>query len=580
MLDLIVRNGSVVDGTGGPARRADVGISDGRVVAVGELDETAAQTLDADGRIVAPGFVDLHTHYDAQLLWDPTASPSPLHGVTTVLGGNCGFSLAPTSSKDSGYLTRMMAKVEGMPRQALEAGLDWEWRSFGDYLDRLEGQICVNAGFMVGHSTLRRGVMGEAAVEEKASAEQVASMVERLHKALAEGGMGFSTSTVNTHHDGELRPVPSRLAERSEFEALAAAVAEHPGTSIEMILQGCLTQFSTEEEELMASLSRLGDRPLNWNVLGLSSTSVERITHQLHASETAARAGATVVALSIIHNMPVVISFASGVLLEGLPDWPSLFALPIPDRMAALRDPATRRRLEASAASEGAGLLRARVANWPEITLAHTYASQNAQYEGRLVADVAQERGQSPFDALIDVVIADELRTTLLIPTPEKDADWEVGAKLWRDNRVVVGGSDAGAHLDMTCGAVYSTALLEGVVRQRELIDWPEAIALLTDRPARLYGLIGRGRVSPGYSADLVVFDPLTVGPGAVTTRHDLPGGADRLYADAHGIDAVFVNGVQIVAHGEFTDERPGRVLRSGRDTTTVHAGTQWWADN
>ena len=258
MLDLIVRNGSVVDGTGGPARRADVGISDGRVVAVGELDETAAQTFDADGRIVAPGFVDLHTHYDAQLLWDPTASPSPLHGVTTVLGGNCGFSLAPTSPKDSGYLTRMMAKVEGMPRQALEAGLDWEWRSFGDYLDRLEGQISVNAGFMVGHSTLRRGVMGDAAVEEKASAEQVASMVERLHKALAEGGMGFSTSTVNTHHDGELRPVPSRLAERSEFEALAAAVAEHPGTSIEMILQGCLTQFSTDEEELMTSLSRAG----------------------------------------------------------------------------------------------------------------------------------------------------------------------------------------------------------------------------------------------------------------------------------------------------------------------------------
>jgi len=579
MLDLLIRNGMVVDGTGAPSRRGDVGVRDGRVVAIGVIDEPAARTVEADGLIVAPGFIDLHTHYDAQLLWDPTASPSPLHGVTTVMGGNCGFSLAPTDTDHAGYLTRMMSKVEGMPREALEEGLDWNWRSFGDFLDRLEGGIGVNAGFLVGHSALRRAVMGDAAVRDEASPAQVAAMVRNLHAALEQGGLGFSTSTVSTHHDGELQPVPSRSAVRSEFEALAAAVADHPGTSIEMILQGCLSGFNAEEEDLMATLSRLANRPLNWNVLGLSSTSPERIAQQLHASDVAAAKGGTVVALSIIHNMPVFISFDSGVLLSGLPGWRELFALPVAERIASLSDPEVRRRLEASAASEEAGNLRARVANWPEMTIQQSYSPQTAAYEGRMMDDIARERGQSPFDALVDIVIADELRTGLMPPTPESDADWEAGIKLWHDNRVVVGGSDAGAHLDMTCGAVYSTGLLEGAVRKRSLIGWEEAIALLTDRPARLYGLRDRGRLAPGYWADLVLFDPETVAPGTVRMRSDMPGGASRLYADSIGMERVFVNGREIVANGGFTGDLPGQLLRSGRDTRTVTAGSEWWHD-
>jgi N-acyl-D-aspartate/D-glutamate deacylase len=578
MLDLLIHGGIVVDGTGVPARRADIGVRDGRVVAVGEIEETAARSVDAEGLMVAPGFVDLHTHYDAQLLWDPTASPSPLHGVTTVMGGNCGFSLAPTDPAHTGYLTRMMAKVEGMSRDALEEGLDWSWRSFGDFLGKLEGKIGVNAGFLVGHSALRRAVMGEDAVREEASPDQMAAMVKHLHQALQQGGLGFSTSTVSTHHDGELQPVPSRLATRTEFEMLAAAVSEHPGTSLEMIVQGCLRGFSAEEEDLMAALSKLANRPLNWNVLGLSSTSPERIAQQLHASDVASERGATVVALSIIHNMPVFISFESGVLLDGLPGWRELFALPLQQRIASLSDPEVRKRLEIAAASPEAGLLRQRVANWPEMTIQQTYSEEAAAYEGRLVQDIARERGQTPFDALLDVVLADDLRTGLMPPTPESDADWEAGVNLWRDDRVVVGGSDAGAHLDMTCGAVYSTGLLEGAVRKRELISWEEAIAHLTDRPARLYGLRQRGRLAVGYWADMVIFDPSTVGPGPVRLRQDLPGGASRLYAESIGIERVFVNGREIVVGGEFTGDIPGQLLRSGRDTDTVTAGTEWWA--
>ena len=265
-----------------------------------------------------------------------------------------------------------------------------------------------------------------------------------------------------------------------------------------MILQGCLSGFNAEEEDLMATLSRLANRPLNWNVLGLSSTSPERIAQQLHASDVAAAQGGTVVALSIIHNMPVFISFDSGVLLSGLPGWRELFALPVAERIAGLSDPEVRRRLETSAASEEAGNLRARVANWPEMTIQQSYSPQTAPYEGRMMDDIARERGQRPFDALVDIVVADDLRTGLMPPTPESDADWEAGVELWHDNRVVVGGSDAGAHLDMTCGAVYSTGLLEGAVRKRSLIGWEEAIALLTDRPARLYGLRDRGTGGAG----------------------------------------------------------------------------------
>ncbi|HEX4245582.1 MAG TPA: amidohydrolase family protein, partial [Acidimicrobiales bacterium] len=412
MLDLVIRGGTLVDGTGAPRRRADVGVRDGRVVSIGVVDEPATQAINADGLMVAPGFVDLHTHYDAQLFWDPTASPSPLHGVTTVLGGNCGFSLAPSGPEHAGYLARMMAKVEGMPLAALEAGLDWSWTSYGEWLDRLDHRIGVNAGFLVGHSALRRTVMGDDSVTERATADQVAAMVAALHEALASGALGFSTSQVHTHHDGDGQPVPSRAASRAEIESMAAVVAKYPGTTVEMIVQGCLTGFSEEEMGLMTTVSRLANRPVNWNVLGTSATSSERTAQQLSASDAAANQGGTVVALTLPHNMRIRLSFEGSPILEGLPGWSTVLALPVDERLAALSDPEVRRRLDEGAQSEEAGVLRG-LAAWPRLTLDETFARENAPYEGRTVGDVATERGQQPFDALLDIVVADELRTGL-----------------------------------------------------------------------------------------------------------------------------------------------------------------------
>jgi N-acyl-D-aspartate/D-glutamate deacylase len=568
MLDLVIRGGTVIDGTGALARRADVGVDGGRVVAVGDVDDGATTVIEADGLYVAPGFVDLHTHYDAQLTWDPSASPSPLHGVTTVIGGNCGFSLAPSGPAHADYLARMMARVEGMPLSSLEQ-LDWAWTSFGDWLGRLDGRIGVNAGFLVGHSAVRRSVMGDAAVGSEASEEQTASMVALLHRSLEEGALGLSTSQAHTHNDGDGSPVPSRSATRGELEALCSAVADHDGTTLEIIVPGCLNGFSDDEVDLMATLSLLANRPVNWNVLGVSAMNRAGLEHQLAASTAAAARGATVVALTLPHTMKIRLSFEHGAIIDALPGWRPLFAMPVAERITALSDPEVRRRLDEGAKSKEAGIIGA-LANWQMLLLEETFAPQNKAYEGRSVGEVAAERGQEPFDALLDIVIADDLRTGLRPPIPESEADWELKADVWRDERTVVGGSDAGAHLDVMCGAIYSTSLLGEGVRKRHLLSWEEAVRQLTDVPARLYGLRHRGRLTPDSFADVVIFDPDRVGQLPERTRADLPGGASRLYAEAEGIEHVLVNGTEIVTAGSFTGALPGTVLRSGSATDTV----------
>ncbi|KAA0236468.1 MAG: Adenine deaminase [Acidimicrobiales bacterium] len=573
MLELLVRNGTVIDGTGEAGRRAHVGVKDGLVVDVGEPAEQAALTIDADGLIVAPGFVDLHTHYDAQLLWDPTASPSVGHGVTTVVGGNCGFALAPVRPDDRSYIARMLSRVEGMPLTSLEAGVDWQWVDFGQYLDRLEGRTAVNAGFLAGHSTIRRAVMGEDSVTEPATDDQIEAMTGLLEASLRSGALGFSTSRAKTHHDMDGHPVPSRAAEDEELVALASVVSRHEGTQLELILPGCLDGFSDEEVRLMTELSRAGNRPLNWNVLTVSSFAPDAWVGQLEASSRAAEEGASVLALMLPQGMRIRLSFLGGMVLDALPGWNEVFELAADERVRALSDPRVRARLERGAASPEAGLLGG-LARWDRLVLLETFAPANRRYEGRTVGSVAQERGQAPFDALCDIVVADGLRTGLQPPMPpEGDAVWRARADVVRDRRTVVGGSDAGAHLDMMCGATYTTGMLAELVRHRQLLSWEEAIHQLTDVPARLYGLRRRGRVAEGWHADLVVFDPEAVGHGPERTLDDLPGGASRLSAEAIGVEHVFVNGVEVLRHGVATGALPGRTLHSGTDTETVTAG-------
>lgn len=569
MLDLVIRGGTVVDGTGADARTADVGVRDGRIVAVGRVDERGARELDAEGLVVAPGFIDPHTHYDAQLLWDPAATPSCYHGVTTVIGGNCGFSLAPIGDADIDYVRRMMARVEGMPLAALESGLGWEWRTLADYLAQLDGTCAVNAGFLVGHSALRRVVMGDDAVGGTPTAEQIAAMRDLLAASLRAGGLGFSSSHNTAHTDGDAQPVPSRAADRDELLALAAVVAEHPGTTVEFITAGCMNELSPDEMALMADLSVAAQRPLNWNVLTLNPSRPELAEHQLSASDLARERGGEVVALMMPGGGALRLSFLTYCALNLLPDWPTVLELPVPERIAKLSDPEVRRWMAERAAS-AQGPLRG-VARFDSFRIGQTHAPANAAYTDCLVGDIAAEQRRDPFDVLLDIVVADELRTHLWPETaPPTAATWEVRARFLRDHRTLLGGSDAGAHLDRMCGARYPTELLAEGVRHFGALSLEEAVRMLSDEPARLFGLRDRGRIAEGMHADLVVFDAATVAPLPIHEVADLPGGCERLTSEAVGVANVFVNGVEIVADGALTGERPGTLLRSGRDTDTV----------
>jgi len=568
MLDVKITGGTLVDGTGAPARIADVGIRDGKIVAIGQVDEAAAEEIDAKGKVVAPGFVDVHTHYDAQVFWDGTLSPSPFHGVTSVVGGNCGFSIAPLAPGAGEYLMRMLARVEGMPLESLEQGVPWDWSSFGEYLDKIEGQLAVNAGFMVGHSAIRRVVMGERAVGHEASEAELAEMVELLRKSCQEGGLGFSSTISITHNDGEGQPVPSRHASREELVELARTIRDIPGTTLEF-LPG-VGIHDEEKRQLMTDLSLAANRPLNWNVLAISAGNEESTEANLQATDYARERGAEVIALTVPQAMTIRINLNSGFVFDALYGWPEFFQLPVAERMQRLKDPAYRKQLDAYAHDERSGVMRG-IANWEKMSVCEAFCDENKPYEGKTLGEIAEAKGIEPFDALCEISLADGLKTQFSPPMMgDGPADWQARASAWTDDRTVVGASDAGAHLDMIDTFALSTQVLGNGVRKHGVVSLEEGVRQLTDVPARLYGLKDRGRVQEGWHADLVVFDANTVACGETYTRFDLPAGAGRLYADAEGIEHVLVNGVEIVRGGKETGKRPGTVLRAGRDTVTV----------
>lgn len=576
-MDLIIRNATIIDGTGSPARTGDVSVDAGRIVAISDADTTdpsaAERVLDATGLVLTPGFVDPHTHYDAQLFWDPTGSPSNLHGVTTVIGGNCGFTLAPLSPGDADYTRRMMAKVEGMPLVALETGIDWNWQTFEEYLARLDGNLGLNAGFLVGHCALRRKVMGADAVEVEASDEQVEQMQALLADAIRAGGLGFSTTLARTHSDGDGTPVASRWASEGELLALAHTVSEHEGTTLEFASDGCLDGFSDDEVDFMIKFSKAANRPLNWNVLTIDSHAPDRYQNQLAAMDRCAEAGAKVVALT----MPVIVgmnmSFLTYCALNMMPDWGAILGLPLEERMERLRDPETREFMETRAASSDAGVF-ARLTGWDTYVIGDTSSAENQGLSGRRVGDIAAVRGVTPFNALLDIVLADDLGTVLWPGATDSDPEsWELRRQAWDHPSVMLGGSDAGAHLDRMQGANYPTRFIADCLRGRKLTTVEHAVHLLTQVPAELFGLRDRGVVVEGGHADLVLFDPDTVESEMLSMVDDLPGSTSRLYAGSVGVNHVFVSGVEVVRDSAATGALPGSIIRSGTDTDTVTTG-------
>jgi N-acyl-D-aspartate/D-glutamate deacylase len=571
MLDLKIVGGTVVDGTGAPGFHADVGVKDGRIVTVGTIDEEARETIDAAGRIVSPGFIDVHTHYDAQVFWEPRLSPSCYHGVTTVIGGFCGFSIAPTSAEAAEYIKPMLARVEGMPLATLDKAVPWNWESFGDFLGLIDGKVGLNAGFFAGHSAIRRVVMGTRAVGEKSTPAELDAMKALLGQSLAEGALGFSTSINATHNDGDGNPVPSRWADHSEIVALAAVVREHEGTGLELLPD---LNFGPGIRELMADVSIAAQRPVNWNVLAVTSAgAAARAEELLGISDFARERGGEVIALTFADNPNIYLTLSVGMNFDALPGvWREIFKWPVDERIRRFREPQFRERMAQDAASLKPGAAGASFAQMDEYIFVSIQREANQHYIGRRTGDIAAEEGKTGLDVLLDVAIDDGLETVLTIDHGGRDhATYQLRGRLWADDRTLIGASDAGAHLDQIDAFAFSTALLSHGVRTHKVIGLAQAVHQITQRAARYFGLVDRGVIAPGNHADIVVFDAATVGRGPTYKRYDVPGGDHyRLYAEAEGIDHVFVNGDQIVRFGEHTGHLPGTVLRSGRDTKTV----------
>jgi len=563
MLDLKITNARIVNGTGAPAFHGEVGIKDGKIAAVGNVTEDANETIDAEGRVVCPGFIDVHTHYDAQVFWDPKISPSCYHGVTTILGGFCGFSIAPLSKEAAPYLLNMLSRVEGMPVTSLKEGVPWDWESFGDYLSRLDGNVGLNVGFLAGHSALRRVVMGERAVGEKATAEELQAMCDLLKQSLAQGALGFSSTVSTTHNDADGMPVPSRHASNEELISLAGVCKDYEGTFLEF-LPG-VGYFSDETIQLMTDLTVAAQRPLNWNMITAGNQKLA--ANQLSATDHARKYGGEVLALTVPQPLTLRINMHAGFIFDSFEGWASLFQMPVGERIEKLKDKALRKELDTLGRTKGP---MRNMAQYEKLTVDATFNAENKKYEERTIGDIAEELGKEPINAMLDLAISEDLRTSFRTPVVGGDPSlWKDRADLWQDDRTLIGASDAGAHLDMIDTFAFSTNVLGKGVRENGVIALERAVHEMTQVPAEAFGIVDRGLLQPGYHADLVIFNPETVGCADVYMKSDLPCDEPRLYAESIGIDHVFVNGTHIVKDAEHTGSLPGKVFRSGTDTRT-----------
>jgi len=420
---------------------------------------------------------------------------------------------------------------------------------------------------MVGHSAIRRVVMGEESVGRVANPDEIAAMQSLLRAGLEAGGLGFSSSWARTHNDAEGHMVPSRYATHDEIVALSKVTGEFEGTSLEFIPQ-VGPKFDDWAIELMADMSAASQRALNWNIMSVGAGNLDECYGKLAASDRARAKGGKVVALTIPMSFPVRLSFRSGFVLDAMPGWESVMLLPLDEKLAYFEDDAALAKLDEQSRSDKNPMRM--LANWSNLKIHDVVAPENEQYRGRMIGDIAQEEGRSAWEVLVAIARADELNTSFgTVPAPDTDDDWKARIHVWRDRRALIGASDAGAHLDLLASFNYATEVLGKAVRQRHLLPLEEAVNLLTDVPAQLYGVKERGRVAEGWKADLVVLDPETIGSHDVRMRMDLPGGAGRLYAEADGIEHVLVNGTGIVRDGKLTESRSGQLLRSGRDTST-----------
>ena len=563
MFDLIIRNADVADGLGNPLRRADLAVKDGRIAAIGHDLGQARETVDASGLVLAPGVIDIHTHYDAQLTWDSTASPSPALGVTTVVIGNCGFGIAPATPATRDTLLKNLSEVEAMSLDALREGVDWQFDDFSSYLDFLSNRgVYPNVASFCSHSALRTVVMGDAGSERESTAEELARMLAMFDDAMKAGAIGLGSSTFENHNGYGGIPVPSRLASDDEFRALARVVARH-GHGVTMATCGERSPIAFMEE-----LAALSGRPVIYCPLLDYPTRPGHAPGISAACADARNRGHAVYAQASCQPLNMNFTLQNAYMLQTISPWPTHGDEA--RHRALFSDPAFRAAFKLSLATPVEG---GRIFNGTWHLMEVTLSPSQSNLEGRTIEEIARERGVDPVDALLDIGLADNLQTTFIVRLLNVD-EKRVG-DLIADDGNLISLSDAGAHLTLFCDAGYGMHLLGRWVRELGRFSLPHAIRKLTSDPAQVYGILDRGRIEVGAWADLMLFDPQTIHVSRARRVDDLPSGASRLIRSAPGLHGVWVNGTQVFDGKDYVKVKPpGKVLRKfSSDKTTLGMG-------
>lgn len=565
-LDLLIRGGTVVDGSGAKRFTADIGIAQGRIVSIGSLHEQAQRTIDADGLIVAPGFIDGHTHMDAQVMWDPLGSCSCWHGVTTVVMSNCGFTLTPCKPADREWYMRSLSYVEDIPTQAMAAGMDWSWETFPEYMAAVERRPkAINYGMYIGHSAVRMYVMGKRALEEKASEDEIQRMTRLVQEGLKTGAMGFSSSRTHTHMTPEGTPVASRIADWEEIERILAGMAQvnagiyQTGPDItnrarNRAFLDRMRHFAlTYKRPIMFGIvsTRQGEDPCSWD-------------EQTRFIDETIAAGGRMFGQGTTRSINAIFSLKSYLPFDVLPAWKAIRSLPLEEQKKRLRDPTLRRELIAAEAGMkpkdtmlqggGAATTDARKPDY-----ANLYALKGIDWDDPTVEELAKARGQHPVETIIDLSLADE-NQIYVQPLVNESPDDILG--MLKHQHTLTTFSDSGAHVCQEMGSSLQTHLLNYWVRKRGEFTLEAAIKRLTHDNACAWELHDRGLVQTGYKADLVLFEEDRIRPCLPTVEQDLPGGARRLVQKAEGIRATIVNGAVAFENGDATGAFAGQVLK------------------
>ena len=553
--DLLIRNGLVIDGTGAPGRHADVAVSDGKIVGIGRLGGGARRTIDASDCVVAPGFIDPHTHYDAQICWDGAVTPSSWHGVTSVVMGNCGVGIAPCRPASREVAMRDLVNVEAIPYDVLAQGITWDWESFPEYMDAAaRRKPALNLAFLAPLTPLRHYVMGEASMERAADAEETARIAALLGEAMDAGAFGFSSTILNQHLGFGGRPLACRNASREELKAYANVLRQRNKGAIEVALTRQIGVLEPDQCETLDFLLDESGRPVTFIALFDRDDIPEAVRDTLRRAAPMIAKGArpqtSPLPLTREIDMRSPFSFAA------FPSWKRVFEDKSPAaQKRAYADPAFRNQFREELKNPLA------FGNWERITLHEVRSPALKRFEGMTVAQVARAEGKDGVDAFLDLTLADDLALEFTMTSFNTRVDRM--AELLNNPAILIGLGDGGAHVDMLCDSGYPTYLLGTWVREREVLSLPEAVRRLTSDPADLFGIRDRGRLLPGLAADITIFDPMTVGSShRGERRYDLPGGGKRMVMPSRGIQYTIVNGVMTYADGELVGAAGGMVLR------------------